>query len=275
MNLFEREKVTAKVVMIDTSEIYPNHAQPRKDFDPNELISLAQSIKENGILQPLTIRRKETKSYELIAGERRLRASKIAGLREVPCIIVDATAQKSAILAILENIQREDLNYFEEAEGISKLIDEWGVTQEEAAKKLGKSQSTIANKLRILRLSNEEKEMLLAANLTERHARALIRIEDKKKRTNAIKLITIRKLNAMETEKYIDELIQGKVIKHPLKRLTIVKDERLLYNTFKKVVDIMKKSGIDAKTQRNENDEYIEYVIKIPKNPKQEHSRPA
>ncbi|MCD8026320.1 MAG: ParB/RepB/Spo0J family partition protein [Clostridiales bacterium] len=147
-----------KICEIPIIKIRPNKAQPRKQFNEDELYALSQSIRENGILQPLTVRRASASEYELIAGERRLRASALAGLKKVPCVVVKCSDKESAVYALLENLQRSDLGIFEEARGISRLIHRYGLTQEEAAAKLGKSQSTIANKLRLLRLTYEEQE---------------------------------------------------------------------------------------------------------------------
>ena len=176
---FTKEKPINRVVEVDISDIRPNPHQPRSEFDIADIQSLADSILQNGILQPLTVRRGENR-YELIAGERRLRAAKLAGLRAVPCIILDISSRNSAIMALVENIQRQDLSFFDEASAIEKLITYYGMTQEDAAAKLGKAQSTIANKLRLLRLTADEREVIMKYNLTERHARALLGISDEK-----------------------------------------------------------------------------------------------
>jgi len=202
-----KEKVLNKVVQIDVEEIVPNPHQPRRCFDDNELEFLAESIKQNGILQPLTVRRSNN-TYELISGERRLRASKIAGLSSVPCIIIDVTERNSAVLALVENIQRQDLSFFDEAYAIEKLIDFYGMTQEDAAIRLGKAQSTIANKLRLLRLSEAEMQLINDGNLTERHARALLKVIDKDLRLNVIERIIKFNLNVERTEALIEQLLE-------------------------------------------------------------------
>ena len=158
---FSKEKVINKVVSLPVDKIVPNPAQPRQNFAEEDLRELADSIRENGVLQPITVRRGADGGYELISGERRLRASKMAGRAEIPAILVDSSSRQSAIYAILENIQRRDLDIFEEAKALQMLIHEWGVTQEEAARKLGRAQSTIANKLRLLPLGEEERRFIL------------------------------------------------------------------------------------------------------------------
>ena len=166
-----------KIIDISINLVKPNPNQPRQFFDPEQLTSLAKSISQDGIIQPLTVR-KVNNYFELISGERRLRAAKLAGLRSVPCIIVDISDERSAVLALIENIQRSDLNFFEEAEAISILIKEYGMTQEDAAIRLGMAQSTIANKLRLLKLTSIERKMIISNNLSERHARALLKLDD-------------------------------------------------------------------------------------------------
>ena len=240
-----------KITEIPIIRIRPNKAQPRKQFDEASLTSLSQSITENGILQPLTVRRASQSEYELIAGERRLRASVMAGLKKVPCIIVKCSDKESAIFALLENLQRSDLGVFEEARGISRLIRRFGLTQEEAAQRLGKTQSTIANKLRLLRLTYEEQELIISAGLTERHARALLRIEDEGK----------------QTDNLVGEVLNDcpKHIKSMGSSKAVIKDVRIFVNTINKAVDTMRLAGIDAKAVKSENNNYIEYTIKIPK----------
>ncbi|UZQ83009.1 ParB/RepB/Spo0J family partition protein [Thermoanaerobacter sp. RKWS2] len=167
-----------EISYLPIDSIRPSPYQPRKTFDIKNLQELSESIKVYGVLQPITVRMVGNNSYELVAGERRLKASKLAGLTEIPAIIVNAQDEDAAVLALIENLQREDLNFIEEAEGYYNLINDHHLTQEQLAKMLGKSQSTIANKLRILKLSKEIKEKLLENDLTERHARALLRLPD-------------------------------------------------------------------------------------------------
>lgn len=253
----------SKVVEISVDEIRPNPAQPRRTFSEQELRNLSQSIRVNGLIQPLLVRRLKD-GYELIAGERRLRACRMAGMKTVSCIISDCSAGTSAVLAMAENLQRQDLQIFEEAEGIRRLIEEWHVTQEEAAFRLGKSQSSLANKLRLLRLSQTERQRITAAGLTERHARALLRVEDPEVRARVLNTIIEKRLNVQETDRYVDRCLERKDVQKQ-KRTPIVKDVRIFLNTISHAVGIMKQSGIDAQALRSETDDYIEYVVRIPK----------
>lgn len=258
-----------KVVDIPIRQIRPNQSQPRKTFKDEELNSLAASIEENGILQPLTVRRLNLQEYELVAGERRLRAAVIAGLKRVPCIVIKCTDRESAIFALLENLQRSDLGMFEEARGISRLIRKYNLTQEEAAAKLGKKQSTVANKLRLLKLTMDEQDWINQAGLSERHARALLRIADENLRKEALSKVISESLNINQTEDLVDNIISSSFIavddKHRKKRV-VIKDVRIFINTINKAVDTMRLAGINAVSKRAENDDYIEYTVRIPKN---------
>lgn len=254
------------ILEIPIIKIRPNKAQPRKAFDEGELSALSLSIRENGILQPLTVRKVSATEYELVAGERRLRAAALAGLRKVPCILVKCSDKESAIYALLENLQRADLGFFEEARGISRLIRRYGLTQEQAALKLGKTQSTVANKLRLLKLSPEEQEWIESAGLSERHARALLRIDDEAVRHEALSKIIAENLNVKQSEALVGILIQT----NPRKKSAgvskaVIKDIRIFLNTINKAIDTMRLSGIDAQSQKTDTDNFIEYTIRIPK----------
>ena len=256
-----------KITEIPIIKIRPNKAQPRKLFNESELSALSHSIAENGILQPLTVRKVTNAEYELIAGERRLRASVMAGLRKVPCIVIKCSDKESAIYALLENLQRCDLGMFEEARGISKLIRRYGLTQEQAAAKLGKNQSTIANKLRLLRLTYEEQEWIVNAGLSERHARALLRISDEKIRREALSKIISENLNTQQAENLVSLLINSspKPEKKQGTSKAVIKDVRIFVNTINKAIDTMRLAGIDAQSNKTDTDNFIEYTIKIPK----------
>ncbi len=256
-----------KIILVSTIKIRPNKTQPRKIFEESELQALSQSIAENGILQPLTVRKLKSGEYELIAGERRLRASVMAGLTKVPCIEIRCSDKESAVLALLENLQRCDLGLFEEARGINRLIRRYGLTQEQAAKKLGKKQSTIANKLRLLKLSFEEQDWIVQANLSERHARALLKIDDSELRKEALSKMISEKLNVSQSEEMIAHMLsQNSVVtKKTGKRMLVVKDIRIFINTISKAVDTMRLAGIDAISKKEDSGDYIEYTIKIPK----------
>lgn len=255
-----------KITELPIIRIRPNKSQPRKQFNESELKALSQSISENGILQPLIVRKITSSEYEIVAGERRLRASALAGLKKVPCIVVKCSDKESAVYALLENLQRADLGIFEEARGISRLIRRYGLTQEQAAEKLGKTQSTIANKLRLLRLSNEEQEWIEKSGLSERHARALLRIEDEELRRKALSGVITDGLNVSQTEAFVSSLIQSTPKKQNRgKSKAVIKDIRIFVNTINKAVDTMRLSGIDAETHKTDYDNFIEYTIRIPK----------
>ena len=265
------------VLFIPVDRIRPNRAQPRNRFDTNTMIRLADSVRRYGILQPLTVRIPPRQSsdddvvithapvYELIAGERRLRAARLAGLAEVPCILMKADNRKAAILGLVENVQRADLNPFEEAEAIRRLMNEWGATQLEVAERLGKAQSTIANKLRLLRLSADQRARILAANLTERHARALLRLETESERTDALNAMIAEQMTAPDAERYVTELLNPPEEAAQIIRVPLIRDVRIFINTLSKAVESIRRSGLDAKSAETETDEYIQYTVFIPK----------
>ena len=256
-----------KISDIPIIKIRPNKAQPRKVFNEEDLNALSQSIAENGILQPLTVRKVSATEYELIAGERRLRASVMAGLRKVPCIVIKCSEKESAVFALLENLQRSDLGMFEEARGVSRLIRRYGLTQQEAAVKLGKTQSTIANKLRLLRLTYEEQEWIENAGLSERHARALLKLGDEGARREALSKIISGNLNVQQSENLINLMLNSSP-KNNKKQGTskaVIKDVRIFVNTINKAIDTMRLAGIDAQSDKTDTDNFIEYTIRIPK----------
>lgn len=263
-----------KITDIPTIKIRPNKTQPRKIFDDEGLRALAQSIAENGILQPLTVRKASTNEYELIAGERRLRASVIAGLTKVPCIVIKCNDRESAVFALLENLQRCDLGMFEEARGISKLIRRYGLTQEQAARKLGKSQSTVANKLRLLHLTYEEQDWIVQAGLSERHARALLKVYDQELRKEALSRMISENLNVAQSEEMIERLLHSTTEEDKVKgsQKVIFRDVRIFLNTINKAIDTMKQAGIKAVCNQKDLGDYIEYTVKIPKQTKDNKS---
>lgn len=265
MFTFTKERETQqRVMLIPVEEICPNPHQPRTGFSDVDLRQLSESIRQNGIVQPLTVR-KQGDRYELIAGERRLRAARLAGLREVPCILMEVSERNSAILALVENIQRENLGFFDEAAAIEKLITYYGMTQEYAAMRLGKAQSTIANKVRLLRLTPIERERILQNDLTERHARALLRLSSPEERMAVLDKVIASRLNVERTEQLIDQKL-GKVRERELfrKRSVLLRDVRLFINTIQKAVQTMQDAGISADAQKMQFDDYIEYRVRIP-----------
>lgn len=264
LTLVKERALGQRVIQIPTAEIFPNPHQPRSVFEGEELRALSDSIRQNGILQPLTVR-EAGDHYELIAGERRLRAAKLAGLQSVPSIVMDISDRNSAILALVENIQREDLNCFEEAAALEQLITGYGMTQEDAAMQLGRAQSTVANKLRLLRLSERERSFILEHHLTERHARALLRLGSEEDRLAALEKIEKLGLNVEKTELMIDEMLgKSRELNQFRKRSVLLRDVRLFTNTITKAVETMQAAGIDAASQKIQFDDYIEYRIRIP-----------
>ncbi len=256
-------RCSAEVYDIPQDLILPNPNQPRKRFDFDELENLAQSIRENGILQPITVRRTEDKKFELIAGERRLRAARLVGLVKIPAIVIDMQQKESALFAIIENLQRQSLGFFEEAEAIEKLINEFNMSREDVCKKLSIAPSTLSNKLRILKLPEEMRFKLSRAGLTERHARALLALEDDNQRARALSIVIDRHLNVSETERMIEQMLH----RNTKQRSNIrgIRDVRLFINTLNHAVDTIRRAGVDADTARSETEEYIEYVVRIPK----------
>lgn len=268
MSFFSRD--ANRVMMIPTISIRPNKTQPRKTFEEKDLRSLSKSIVKNGIIQPLTVRKINATEFELIAGERRLRAAIMAGISKVPCVIIRCSDKDSAVFALIENVQRKDLSMFEQARGIARLIRKYGLTQEQAALSLGKKQSTIANKLRLLKLTFEEQEWIESSGLSERHARALLRIDDEILRREALSRVISESLNIAQTEVFVTDILLKRtpsVFEPPKKqeKKIVVKDVRIFVNTINKAVDTMRLSGINATSTKSETDEYIEYTVKIPK----------
>ena len=255
-----------RVLTLRVEDIRPNPHQPRQTFDDEGLRELASSIRRHGILQPLTVRSAGGGKWELVAGERRLRAAKLAGLEKVPCIRREADDRESALLALVENLQRRDLHYLEEAAAIAAYIRQTGITQEEAAAQLGRSPSALANKLRLLRLSPACRELLVRNALTERHARCLLRLEDEEERLAALRHIADKQLNVAQAEQYIDQRLAQLQSTPPKRRRTfILKDVRLFLNSLDRGLRMVREAGVDARTERQETDDAILLTIRIPK----------
>lgn len=257
---------TGKVLFVPLGQIRPNPGQPRKQFDKESLTELAASIGQHGVLQPISVRRGNN-CYELIAGERRLRAAKIAGLKEIPCIVMTMSEEQSGLLALVENLQRCDLDYMEEAEGIARLMRLYGLSQEQVARRLGKSQSAIANKLRLLRHSSAVVQALRDNQLSERHARALLKLPTESGRLAAISEIARRELTVAKTESYIDSLLAEQETQKQGTRRLLVKDIRLFLNSINHNLEVMKNAGIAAQYGREENEEEIILTIRVSKRP--------
>lgn len=259
----QRVKSTAEIYNIPQAMIVPNPNQPRKRFDYDELENLAQSIRENGILQPITVRKREDKKYELVSGERRLRAARLVGMVKIPSIVINIDDKNSAMFSIIENLQRQSLDFFEEAEAIEKLVGEYAMSREEVAQKLGLAPSTVSNKLRILRLPEEMRFELARSGLTESHAKALLMLEDDNQRARALSIIVDRHLNVAESERMINQMInRNNRSRNPLRG---IRDIRLFINTLNHAVDTIRRAGVEADAARSETEEYIEYVVRIPK----------
>ena len=268
--------VYGKVLSVPIGRILPNPAQPRKNFHDEALLRLADSILRYGILQPLTVRPadelpEEMKGkeiplvYELIAGERRLRAAKLAGLTEVPCMVIEADDRRSAELAVMENLQREDLGIFEQATAIASLIDIYGLTHEEAASTLGISQSAVANKLRLLRLTPTERLLITRHQLSERHARALLKICDPEKRIDILREVIRLECNVSHTEEMIDRLLCPEEERSSRARRPAIKDTRVVCNTLDRAIDTIEKAGISVEREKKETEDTLEVVIRIRK----------
>lgn len=257
-------KIGGQIILIPQEEIYPNPNQPRRRFDFDELEGLAQSIRQNGIIQPIAVRVNSRGNYELISGERRLRASRLVGITQVPCIIMEANDEKSALFALLENVQRSDLDFFEEAVAIEKLLTDYGMTRDEICKKLGKAPPTISNKLRLLRLPEEIRMRITQENLTERHARAMLKLTSVSQMERAMSIIAEKRLNVAETERLVSQILQNDS-RHRQPTVKLFKDVRIFVNTLNHAVDTMRRAGIEADSAKSETDEYIEYIVRIPK----------
>lgn len=271
------EELGTRVIQVKTDDIRPNRAQPRAEFEQNSIIRLADSIRRYGILQPLTVRLSDPDDiyqYELIAGERRLRAAKMLGYLTVPCVVMEVTEQVSAELAIIENLLREDLNMFEQAYGFKKLIENYHLTQDEVARRMSLSQSAVANKLRLLRLSYEEQRLILEYGLTERHARAMLKLEESGKRTEAIRVVAEQKMNVQATEHYVEELLAKQTQKkketfaRPKEDDDVFKDEKEMMDMVQSLhrrVDHWNKNGKTASIDVTNGSKMLEICIKISK----------
>lgn len=259
----QKFKCSAEVYDIPQDLIIPNPNQPRKRFDFDGLEELAQSIRENGILQPITVRSTQDKKFELIAGERRLRAARLVGMTKIPALVIDMPQKDSALFALIENLQRQDLSFFEEAEAIETLITDYKMSRDDVAKKLSIAQSTLSNKLRILKLPEEMRFRLAKAGLTERHARALLSLEDDAQRERALSIMIDRHLTVQESERMIEQMLSRN--SKTRTNLRGLRDVRLFINTLNHAVDTIRRAGVDADTARSETEEYIEYIVRIPK----------
>lgn len=256
-----------RVLRLGVEAIRPNPRQPRRLFDEGALRELAASIRRHGVVQPLVVRRRSD-GWELVAGERRLRAARLAGLATVPCVEAEVDERESALLALVENLQRRDLHYFEEAAAIAAYLRQTRSTQEEAAAELGRSASAVANKLRLLRLSPACQALLLETGLTERHARALLRLEDEEERLLAARRAAERGWNVAQTEQYVERRLQELQTATPTGRRTyILKDVRLFLNSVDRGLRIVREAGVEAQCLREDTEDEIVMTIRIPRRP--------
>ncbi len=257
----EKETITE----IPVESIMPNPYQPRRYFDVKALEELTESIKQVGIITPITVRRAPG-GFELVCGERRLRAAKLAGLERIPAIIVEMSDKESAIVAITENLQRKDLNFFEEAESMQNLIEFHSLTQEEIAEKLGKSQAAVANKIRLLKLNESVRRIINENGLCERHARALLRLPEEEMRIAAARRVAELQLNVAATERMVQKMIEEEPKKKLIKQnVSFERTGKLFKNTLNKTVETLRKSGLKPVIKETDDENYIEYIIKLEK----------
>lgn len=256
-----------RIVEIPIMQIRPCRNQARKYYNSESLRELAQSIKNNGILQPVTVRKVSSLEYELVAGERRLRAAVMCGNTKIPCIVITCSDDRAEVISLEENIQRSDLNFFEEAQGITSLMDSASLTRREAARRLSKNPSYIADRLSILRLDDHERDMILKAHLTEKHARALLRIEDKTDRRIALSEIIEKRLNVSQSESYVESfLCQTRFERRRSQRQKgVIRDIRLFENTIRKALFALETSGLSTEAKKCEGEDYVEYTVRVPK----------
>ena len=250
-----------KIVLLPVEQIEPSPFQARTAFDETEIAALAVSILQNGLLQPISVRKTGYHKYQLVAGERRLRACRLAKLERIPAIIQDFDDSETAALGLLENLQRAQLDAFDAARGIREVIRLWNCTQAEAARRLGLSQPALANKLRLLQLTTDQRQFVLDNGLTERHARAVLRLPENR-RSEALITIAKRRMNARQTDLYIEQVLNAAAPgRH---RISMVKDVRIFVNTIDHAIRLMTDNGVPATAHREEKDGYIEYTVRIP-----------
>lgn len=267
----KRPKKDKAVYQLPIDKIRPNPYQPRKYFNRASLEELSASILSYGVLQPITVRKMSGGYYELVAGERRLRASELAGLTTIPAILLQVSDSDSAALAFIENIQQQNLSFLEEAEGYRSMMEDYGLTQEELAVKLSKSQSSIANKLRVLKLEEPVKRMLLEYHFTERHARALLKLPDEESRLMMLQRMVREEMNVKRTEEAIQETLEEmrrlsvQRAEQREKRYVRSSDFRLFTNTIKQSVEVIRRSGMDVLYEDRQEEDCCEIVIRIRK----------
>lgn len=252
-----------EIVYLPPEKVQPNPYQPRRIFERGALDELASSIKEYGVLQPISVRLINGSRYELVAGERRLRASKLAGLTTIPAVLVNISDQDSAVLALIENLQRQNLHFLEEAEGFQNLMIDYNFTQEVLAERVGKNQSTIANKLRVLRLSKTIQNILIEHDLTERHARSLLKLPDEAMQIEVLKKVIKYGLTVRKTEELVEDALREPKDNKTSAIQHYIRDIRILANTIKDNLEMVKKAGVDTKFDMVQTAEGYDINIKL------------
>ncbi|MGH1288240.1 nucleoid occlusion protein [Bacillus toyonensis] len=259
------KKVYEEIKEIPIVNITPNRYQPRTVFDDARIDELALTIRTHGLIQPIVVRQYEDDKYEIIAGERRFRAATKLGWEKVPAIIKNLNDTETASVALIENLQREELTAIEEAVAYQKLIELHNLTQEALAQRLGKGQSTIANKLRLLKLPEEIKSALLEKSITERHARALIPLKNEGLQLKVLQEIVEKQLNVKQTEERIAKLLEEVKPKRKAKQKAVSRDARIAMNTIRQSLQMVADSGLNVNSEEEEFDEYYQITIKVPK----------
>lgn len=255
------------VIRLPITSIVPGVFQPRRNFDVAELRELAESIAVHGIIQPVIVR-PSSSGYQLVAGERRWRAAKMAGLSEVPALIRPMSDQEAALVALIENVQRQDLNFLEEAQAYDRLLNEFNLTQRELAEKVGRSQANIANKLRLLRLPEEIKNIISREMISERHARALLLLPRSDLQAHVLREVIERNLTVRETERLVDKVMRENAsAKRGARIKSVVRDVRIFMNAFRQAAAALVSAGIDAEIVENEHDDSYEFIVRVPKTP--------
>ena len=259
-----QKSTDVQVIQVPLSKIVPNPYQPRKEFESEALSELADSIRQYGVLQPLLVAPGKSDTYILIAGERRLRASTMAGLGTVPVIVSEYTSQQIAEIALIENLQRKDLHYLEEAEGYERLVNTFHLTQESMAIRVGKKQSTIANKLRLLRLPGSVRKKLHDSDLTERHARILLKLENEDLQKAVLQKVLKGHLNVRQTEALVEKTLKeaGK-LNQKKPRFVIVNDVRIYLNSIKEIMETVKTSGIPSSMEQEMDGDDVVVTLRI------------
>ena len=266
----EKNDELKDISYISVEKIRANPNQPRKEFNTSSLEELCDSIKEYGVIQPINVRKISFHTYELISGERRLRAAQMAGLKAIPAIINNVNENDSAVIALIENLQRQNLTYLDEAEGYKILINEFDFTQVQLAKKIGKTQSSVANKIRLLKLPKSVLKILTDRVLSERHARALLILKDEQLQLRVLKQVCDHGLNVRNTEELVEKELEksiniAKNHEQDRKITKPTKDIKIFVSTIRQTIDLMKKSGVDAKAAQIDRGKYVEFIVRIPK----------